>query len=301
MAAESYFSDYFKIDPSVLDEYGAFNISLITDLPLFIDPFLLFTSKKQKYRRLHDRIIKYLIFLRDHAKGEALDRGLLNAWYRFPEVKQNWMGFTVGGNSGSGLGQHFALALNENLHRLFQDFGNEHITKGSHLEKLCLIREGVGRDNISDFTTNLIKDFLCEYTEAFAKKYLVEGQHKSVSVEKATFNYETETWMSRTFELPWARGDYVILIPKDILTKDDTWINKTDLINDFADLPDAIPDAELRSQINNYFRKILSGERARSRLGKRERKQHEKRFSNFRNSSIISFVKKKTRARPPKV
>ena len=32
-----YFSDFFNIDPDVLEEYGAFNVSLINDLPLFID------------------------------------------------------------------------------------------------------------------------------------------------------------------------------------------------------------------------------------------------------------------------
>ena len=53
----------------------------------------------------------------------------------------------------------FARALNDNLHNLFRDFGNEKVTKGSHLEKLVLIRARVGRDNISDFTTNLIKGY----------------------------------------------------------------------------------------------------------------------------------------------
>jgi hypothetical protein len=36
-----YFSDYFNVDEDTLEEYGAVNISLINDLPLFIDPFLL--------------------------------------------------------------------------------------------------------------------------------------------------------------------------------------------------------------------------------------------------------------------
>jgi len=43
---ETYFADHFNLNPSLLKKYGAFNISLITDLPLFVDPFLLFTSKK---------------------------------------------------------------------------------------------------------------------------------------------------------------------------------------------------------------------------------------------------------------
>ena len=32
-----YFSDFFEIDEDIIEEYGAINISLINDLPLFID------------------------------------------------------------------------------------------------------------------------------------------------------------------------------------------------------------------------------------------------------------------------
>lgn len=42
-----YFSDRFNIDPQVLEEWGAFDISVVTDLPVFIDPFLLFNSDKE--------------------------------------------------------------------------------------------------------------------------------------------------------------------------------------------------------------------------------------------------------------
>jgi hypothetical protein len=38
----TYFSDRFGVDPIALKNYGAFNVSIVTDLPLFIDPFLLF-------------------------------------------------------------------------------------------------------------------------------------------------------------------------------------------------------------------------------------------------------------------
>jgi hypothetical protein len=51
--------------------------------------------------------------------------------------------------------------------------------------------------------------------------------------------------------------DYVILTPTNILTKDDTWINKTELI-DFPLIPNAIPNDQLRSQVNHYFRTQLS-------------------------------------------
>ena len=58
---------------------------------------------------------------------------MLKEWYRFKEVKQNWFGFSARNNSGRGLGGDFAKALNENLHNVFKDFGNEEITKGSRV------------------------------------------------------------------------------------------------------------------------------------------------------------------------
>jgi len=44
----------------VVEAYGAFDISLINDLPLFIDPFLLFDSTKPEYKALHEEIIRYV-------------------------------------------------------------------------------------------------------------------------------------------------------------------------------------------------------------------------------------------------
>ena len=42
-----------------------------------------------------------------------------------------------------------------------------------------------------------------------------------------------------------------------MLTRDDTWINRSDLIHGFDHIPEAISDIELRSQVNNYFRQRL--------------------------------------------
>ena len=41
-----YFSDFFDVDEDIIESYGAVNISLINDMPLFVDPFLLFNSEK---------------------------------------------------------------------------------------------------------------------------------------------------------------------------------------------------------------------------------------------------------------
>ncbi|HUW96462.1 MAG TPA: hypothetical protein VMW58_11805 [Anaerolineae bacterium] len=252
-----HFTDCFEVDPTLLDSYGAFDVSLVNDLPLFIDPFLLFNSEKDEYRAQHESMIRYLRFLRDEAIRGATSEALIGAWYTFPELKQMWLGFSQTGNAGRGLGRDFASSLHRNLNTIFSSFGNEVVTRGSHIEKLTLIRDGVGRDKISDFTTNLIKEYLLCYTEQFAKAHLQPHRTSRFAVRKVRFNYETESWESGLFVLPRWREDFVILTPKDMLTRDDMWISRSDMMRQFEQIVYALPNDQLRAQLNRYLKRVL--------------------------------------------
>ena len=163
------FSDYFEIDNLILDKFGALNICLSSDLPMFIDPFLLFASEKPVYKRLHKEVVNHLLILKGYAienGGKDVDINL----FRFPEIKQNWLGLAEYGNGGKGLGKKFANNAITAFNGFYRTFGEEEITSDSHIEKLTLLNSGVGKDFISDFTTNLILEYLLEFTEKFAKK-----------------------------------------------------------------------------------------------------------------------------------
>jgi hypothetical protein len=252
-----FFSDFFQISEDTIEGYGAFNISLVNDLPLFIDPFLLFGSEKEEFRQLHDEILKYLSFLKSKSEQGVTDIGLIKAWYCFPEVKQNWFGYSMVGNGGSGLGMSFGQALSTNMQVIFHDLGDEKIPATSHLEKAGLFSVGVGRDNISDFTCNLIKTYLLQFTSKFAQKHLDQSQIKELMVDKAYFDYDMEHWMPKTYVLPYINNDFVLLTPKEILTKDENWINSNDLHGSFDTICSSIPNAQLRSEIYNYLKKRL--------------------------------------------
>ena len=43
----------------------------------------------------------------------------------------------------------------------------------------------------------------------------------------------------------------------NILTRDETWINQSDMIERLATLPDAVENDQLRAQINRYLREQL--------------------------------------------
>ncbi|QRO34159.1 hypothetical protein [Chromobacterium violaceum] len=250
-----YFSDFFDVSPESLKQHGAFNISLLYDLPLFIDPFLLFNSEKTEYQDLHKQIIEYVKFLKMKS-ATKLSNGEIKSWYLFPEIKQNWLGYSKTGNDGRGLGKSFAIALNHNLTTIFKNFGEETDTS-PHLEKLTLVKDGVGKDQISDFTCNLILGFLAKYTEEYAQKYIPKEKLSLFMIPKSRFNWETQTWASRQYNLPKFGKQYVLLSPVDLLTKDEAWINHREFVEDFSEVVNGVENDQLRSEINNYLYNTL--------------------------------------------
>ncbi len=265
-----YFSDFFDISEQIIEDYGAFNISLINDLPLFIDPFLLFGSKKKEYQKLHDEILDYLVFLKEKSAEGITSISQIKAWYYFPEVKQNWLGYSMFGNGGSGLAKEFGEALSSNMHIVFSDLRKERITTSSHLEKAGLFSIGVGRDNIIDFTCNLIKSYLLNYSQSFAINHLSDNQRKKVTANKVYFDFYLERWMPKEFILPYYDNDYVLLTPKDILTKDDNWINNHDLVGNFSSICNSIPNDQLRLEIQNYLNKRIPKKENNKRPSQKE-------------------------------
>jgi hypothetical protein len=249
-----YFSDYFGVSEDDLDSAGALNICLVSDLPMFVDPFLLFQSRKTEYQHLHEYVIKYLTFLKDNSTLAHQDEGLLKEWFFFGEVKENWLGFTFLGNGGRGLGEKFAISLRNNLGAILEGQKD-----AIHLEQISLLDKGVGRDSISDFATNLIKRYLLEFTQDFAQRYVPHDRRRVCAVKRVEFDYEMGVWCSRSYDLPYflPRNQYVLLTPLDILARDETWINRGDLLKNFDRIVESCDDETLRARINHYFRKKL--------------------------------------------
>lgn len=252
------FSHYFDLADKVLDDYGALNICLDSDLPLFIDPFLLFASDNPEYQKLHKQIVSHLVSLKKIALDKK-DKADLNL-FKFPEIKQNWLGLCKYGNQGKGLGPKFAKNIISAFNGFFLDFGDEEVTAESHIEKLTLINSGVGKDFISDFSTNLILEYLLEYTQEFAKKHLADNQRKTFSV-RCVFDDKLQIWKPKQFELPYfyleENGDFILLTPMDILTKDSSFINHSDLVGNFKNITNSIGNSSLRDAINSYFYRAL--------------------------------------------
>jgi len=99
-----YFTDILGILPSVIEDYGAFNVSLINDLPLFVDPFPLFNSDKPEYQDLHEEILNYMAFLRGtvHLHDTLLPKLLSGEIeFRFQSGRRPFSALNAGSSSRS--------------------------------------------------------------------------------------------------------------------------------------------------------------------------------------------------------
>ena len=111
------FSDYFKVDKSVLNEYGAIDISLICDTPLFIDPILIYSNNDEKIKNSYSEIVKYLLFLNSISQ-KGLNEKSIKYYFTFKERRQNWLGLAKNGNRGLALGIDFANELASNIENI---------------------------------------------------------------------------------------------------------------------------------------------------------------------------------------
>jgi len=253
-----FFSEHFQVDTDLVKAYGAVDISLVCDIPLFIDPMLIFNSDKPEYQSLHHEIIRYFHFLYMKSK-QGLSSKEIDTWFNFSEVPNNWLGYSLVGNKGLALGSKFANFLYSNIEFAINTNG---ISKSQHIEKAMLLYEGSGKDKISDLTVNLIKRFLCEYTEEFAKEYINPDLCRITPVDKVYFNYETESFVSKEFMLPFVydekgQVEYVLLTPFDILREDEPSINRDDFYKSHERIRAVIENDSLRTYVNNYIMKAV--------------------------------------------
>jgi len=153
-----------------------------------------------------------------------------------------------------------------------------------------LIADRVGKDAISDFTTNLIHGFLAQKTEDFTKKYIDNNKTGDFIIKRAEFDHTNQVWKPKIFTLPKYKGDYVLLTPKNLLTKNDTWINKTDFIKDFEQVPLAMDNGALREQLSRYFSQKLK-EHEKIRINKNTKKPEGYQTQETKGKAVIETIR----------
>lgn len=191
------------------------------DLPIGIDPFLLFKSRNSVLSALHSSILrvfnKGIEFVRAGKTNEA------EQLFDFPEVAEIGLGYTKKGKRGAGVGTFLCQLIIETLadSPALQERGVKHI------EEMQLVSVGIGPDRISDIAANFLKQYLVEYTQNQCRLWgipLVSGVPLS-----HIFDFNTLTWYDGYFDLPISPFDNspILLVPRRIV-RALPWINYED-------------------------------------------------------------------------
>lgn len=137
------------------------------DIPLYIDPFLLWKSPSQQDQALHTTIISsfnYLNFLLKKGKKNEAIVNLIN----LSECSEVGLGVSKS-RKGLKIGEKQAteiLSLFENINE-YSQFGF------THFEVIQLYIQGISKDRISDIACNFIKSFLIDYTIQQCEEYKI--------------------------------------------------------------------------------------------------------------------------------
>lgn len=193
------------------------------DLPLGIDPFLLFKSRDADYRKLHKLIIDTfnagVKAIRDGDTDEA------RRLFDFPEVSAVGFGYTQGGKRGSGVGSHLAALIIDTLNAspALQQRGVQHV------EEMQLLSAGIGPDRVSDIAANILKRFLIDYTQRQCRIWDLEMM-KNVPMQHV-FDHVSRQWEDSFEELPISphNGEPILFVPRRIV-RVLPWINYDDFV-----------------------------------------------------------------------
>lgn len=252
------FSDKFSISPQVLKEYGAVNISLVCDTPLFIDPLLIYDNDSCEIKSWYPKIVKYLLFLNKIANSD-IRKDKIKYYFCFKEIKENWLGVAKKGNVGSALGMDFAIELYKNINTVCE---TNSCSLDIHIEKMLLVNPGVGKDKISDMVTNILFYEFIKYTEEFSRKYLDDSLCSLFNIPKCEFDYEKELFVDKKAFLPYiinskGKKEFIILTPLSILRKDEQEINYSNMHDSFDEVCSTISNDDLRFQVNSLIENTI--------------------------------------------
>lgn len=219
------------------------------DIPLYVDPFLLWKSPSQQDQALHTLITNSFYHINSliRVKGEGKARDILIEVSECDEV---------------GLG----LSKRRTGHRISEDQANQIIElfkrvekyrQGgfAHFEEIQLYIDGISKDRVSDFTCSFVKSFLIDFTYDQCKQIGIPLARTSI---RTLYNYQRNDIDSDvSVELP-VNPDTkkpLLLVPKRWL-RFSPWISFETYFEDYCPRDKLFEPGEPESRIKvlNYNR-----------------------------------------------
>lgn len=185
------------------------NIDLVNDTPLYIDPYALTTKDDDWSIECHQLVVSFFESVLLAIKDNDNPRGI-RLLSHLGEPRETRLGVSEDGNEGRGIGPKQARDI-------FNALKNSKAAKSGLLEDLsdfALFIPLVGRDKISDMTTNIIRGPLIGYTQNQCKLHSVPMRRVASGFY---WNPESMEWEQDYVDLPVYQNQKILLVPKYIV------------------------------------------------------------------------------------
>lgn len=274
------------IVPRLTDYYGIhieqasldFAIPLFDeDLPLYLDPFLLWKSPSQQDQSLHTSLINAFNHLGKLMKKGKRDKAI-EILIKASECDEVGLGSSAN-RKGKKIG-HKKAAKILNLFETIPQY-----EKGGfrHFEEIQLFVDGISKDRVSDIACSFFKSFLIDYTIDECKKHGIPTEDCNI---ENVYDYRANLFKPEKTEIPInpLNGKPLILVPKRWL-RFNPWINYDDYFSDYCPQDDIshTPETLDRVAVLNYNRKNYGVVEAYI-------KEKERTFEDCQNDPLFSQI-----------
>lgn len=269
-------NDFYNI-PFTQEEVDFAIPFLEEDIPLYVDPFLLWKSPSQQDNALHSLItnnFNHLGYLVNKGKSTDAINIIINA------SECNEVGL---GNSKTKDGKRIGDKLATSLLGVFSNIPQLQKSGFTHFEEVQLLVDNISKDRISDIACNFISSFLIDYT-------IQQSEKHGIPIERVTldrvYNSKKNVFETESTFLPINPNTKkpIWFVPKRWL-RFIPWINPDDYFQSYYA---AEIDKENSGKINRV--QLLDFNRQNYDLVKTYISIKERQFENCKNDPLFSQI-----------
>jgi hypothetical protein len=210
------------------------------DIPLCVDPFLLWKSPSLQDNSLHTALINSFNHL-GYLFNKAKETDAVNMVIKAFEC------YEVGlGDSKRRIGKPIGEKTAINILLLYKDVPKIAKSGFVHFEEIQLFVDNISKDRISDFTCSFIKSFLIDFTIQQSEKYKIPLKKVKIDI----YDYKKHVFSQEEVNLPQNPENRlpIILVPKRWL-RFLPWINYDDFSTNYWPKADIKGLGEFKSRV----------------------------------------------------
>lgn len=273
------------VRPRLNDYHGIFLLQdkvdyaipfLDEDIPLYVDPFLLWKSPSQMDNGLHATIIdsfNYIGYLA--SKGNKADA--INQLVLASECDAVGMGA-----SKTRKGRRIGNSVANEIVSLFEEIPQLKSSGFSHIEEIQLLVDKVAKDRISDLACNFMSSFLIDYTQ---QNCLDAGIPMEMVKKVVVYDTKRHCFTEEDVELPVNPNTHepIWLVPKRWL-RFSPWISQDDYFSNYY---------QEKVDRGDFFKdriKVLMYNRANYELVKGYVEKRERTFKDCQNDPLFMQI-----------